>query len=146
MDAVASGAAADGDDQIAVARLLVAAIDRDQADRAAVNQRIAQVALIEADGAVDGGNAHAVAVIAHAGDDALHHLERVQHARRQRLRRRVRRREAEHIGVADRLRSQAGAERIADDAAQAGVGAAVRLDRRRVIVRFHLEADVIVRH
>ena len=133
-----------GDDQIAVAAAaLWTAIDRDQADGAAVDQRIAQVALVEADRAIDRGDAHAVAVIAHAGDDAFQHLEGMQHARRQRLRRRVRRREAEHVGVADRLRSQAGAERIADDAAQARVRAAVGLDGRRVIVRLDLEADVI---
>ena len=52
-------------------RLLVAAVHRDQADGAAEDQRIAQVALVEADGAVDRRDAHAVAVVAHAGDDAL---------------------------------------------------------------------------
>src|SRR5207253_1588412 len=39
--------------------------------------------------------------------------------------------------------TQSGAERIANDAAQAGVGAAVRLDRGRMIVRLHLEANVM---
>src|SRR5207244_13415680 len=38
--------------------------------------------------------------------------------------------EAKHVGVADRLRAQTRAERIADDAAQSGVGPAIRLDRK----------------
>ena len=114
----------------------------DQADGAAEDQRIAEIALVETDGPVDGRNAHAIAVVAHAGHHAFHHLERMQHARRQRLRRRVRRSEAKDVGVADRLGAEAGAQRIADHAAQAGVGAAVGFDGRRMIVRFHLEADV----
>ncbi len=46
-------------------------VARDQPDVAAVDQRIAQVARVEVDRAVDGGDAHPVAVVAHAGDDAL---------------------------------------------------------------------------
>src|SRR5947199_363429 len=83
-------------------------------DSPAVDERVAEVALVEADGPVDGRDAHAVAVVAHAGHDALEHLQRVQHAGRQRLRRRVRRGEAEDVGVADRPGPQPGAERVAD--------------------------------
>ena len=36
-----------------------------------IHQRIAEIARVEVDRAVDGGNAHPVAVIAHAGDHAL---------------------------------------------------------------------------
>ena len=143
VDAVAPGAAADRDDQVAGLRFLVTAVHRDQADGAAINQRIGQVALVETDRPVDGGNAHAVAVIADAGDDALHDRLRMQDAGRQGLRRRVGRGETKDVGVADRLGAQAGAQRIADDAAQAGVGAAVGFDRRRMVVRLDLEADVI---
>src|SRR6202043_3962692 len=38
----------------------------------------------------------------------------------------------------------AGPQRVANDAAQAGVGAAVGLDGRGVVVRLDLEADVIL--
>src|SRR5262249_37941705 len=114
----------------------------DEADGAAVDERIAEVARVEANGAVDRGNADAVAVVAHAGDDAAHHLARMQYTGRHVLRRRVRRGEAEHVGVADRLGPQAGAEWMANHAAETGVGAAVRLDRRGVIVGLDLEADV----
>ena len=59
--------------EVARLRRLAALVDRNQPDVAAVDQRIAQVARIEIDGPVDRGDAHAVAVVAHAGDDALHH-------------------------------------------------------------------------
>ena len=144
VDAVAPGAAADGDDQIAGLSGLTRFVHGDQADGAAEDERIAEVARVETDRAVDGRNADAVAVIAHAGDDALHHLFGMQHARRQRLGQRVGRREAKYIGVADRLGAQAGAQGIADDAAQPGVGAAVGLNGRRMIVRFDFEANVIL--
>jgi hypothetical protein len=41
----------------------------DEADAAAEDQGVADVAIVEVDGAVDGGDAHAVAVVADAGDD-----------------------------------------------------------------------------
>ncbi len=143
VDTVASGSAADHHDEVAGAGLFVAALDGNQADRAAVNERIAEVARIEANGAVDGGNADAVAVIADAGHHPLHDLFRMQHPGRQGFRRRVRRREAKHVRVADRLGPQAGPQRIAYDAAQPGVGTAVRLEGRRMIVRLDLEAHVV---
>ena len=52
-------------------RLLERLVARNQPDVAAVDQRIAEIARIEVDRAVDRGNAHPVAVVAHAGDDAL---------------------------------------------------------------------------
>src|SRR5262249_42765377 len=55
VDTVAAGAAADRDDQVAIARLLDTAVHLDQADRAAVNQGVAQITLVEANGTVDGG-------------------------------------------------------------------------------------------
>src|SRR5262249_40965128 len=93
-------------------------------------------------GTVHRGNAHAVAVVTYAGDDALHHLARMQHAGRQRLRRRVGWGEAEDVRVADRLRAEPGSERVADDAADPRVRAAVRFNRRGMVVRLDLETDV----
>src|SRR5207302_921640 len=107
VNAVATGSPADRYDQVSRSRLLARAINGNQADGAAEHERIAQVALLETDRAVDGGNANAVAVVAHPGDDTFHHLDRMQHAGRQRLHRRVRRREAEYVGVADRFRPKA---------------------------------------
>ncbi len=142
VDAVAPRPAADGDDQVGRTCRLLSAVYRDQADGAAEDERVGEVALVEADGAVDCRDADAVAVVAHTGNDAPHHLERVQHAGRQVLRFHVERAEAKDVRVAHGLGAEASAERIADDAADAGVGAAVRFDRRRPVVRLHLEADV----
>ena len=122
--------------------LLVRLVARDEADVAAVDERVAEVAVVEVDGAVDRGNAHAIAVVAHAVDDAAHHAPRMEHAGRQRVGRRVGRGEAEDVGVADRLRAQAGAHDVANDAADAGVRAAVGLERRGMVVRFDLEATL----
>ena len=52
--------------------------------------------------------------------------------------RQVGRAEAQHVGDGDR--PVGGAQHVADHAADAGVGAAERLDRRRVVVRLGLDA------
>src|SRR5262249_1185136 len=62
VDAVAPRAAADRHDQVAGPRLLAAAVRRDQPHRAAVDQRVAQVTVVEADRPVDRGDADALAV------------------------------------------------------------------------------------
>ena len=53
--------------------------------------------------------------------------------------RQVGRAEAQHVG--DRDRSVGGAHHVADHAADAGVGPAERLDRRRVVVRLGLDGE-----
>src|SRR5262249_48699610 len=78
--------------------------------------------------APNGGNADAVAVARNAGDDALEQPRR---------RGRVERPEAERVQERDRTRAHR--EDIADDSSDAGRGALVRLDERRVVVRFDLE-------
>ncbi len=80
MNAVAAGSSADGHDQVAHLRRLATAIDRDQSHGAAKHQRVAEIPLVKADGAINRGNAHAVAIIAHASDDAFHHLHGMQNA------------------------------------------------------------------
>ena len=87
-----------------------------------------RVHLVEDDLAADGRNADAVAVAADAGDDAF------ENATRQR---RVERSESQRVQQRDRPRAHR--EDVADDAADAGRGALVRLDERRVVVRFDLE-------
>ena len=78
----------------------------------------------------DGRNADAVAVVA----DALHDAgEQVAHARR------VERAEAQRVEHRDRARAHR--EDVAQNAADAGRRALIRLDRRRMIVRFDLERD-----
>ena len=93
-----------------------------------VHERIARVALVEADLAADRGNADAVAVAGDAGDDAGEgspHERIVERAEPQR--------------VQQRDRPRAHREDVANDAADAGRRALVRLDEGRMIVRFDLE-------
>ncbi len=73
VDAVAARATADGDNVVARLWLAERLVVRNDPHVAAVDERVAQVAPVEVDRAVDGGNAHPIAVVADACDDALHH-------------------------------------------------------------------------
>ena len=144
VNAVAAGAASDRDDQVARMNFLLALVDRDHRHGPAIDQRVPEIPFVKEDGSVDGRNPHPVAVVADTGHDSLHHQLRMQRPRRQRVVRCIGRREAEDIAVADRFRTQSRAERIADHAAEPRVGPAVRFDGRRMVVRFDLEADVLL--
>ena len=85
--------------------------------------------VVEGDLAADGRDADAVAVAGDAGDHALEDAARTS--------RRVERAEAQRIQQRDRPRAHR--EDVADDAADAGGRALIRLDERRVVVRFDLE-------
>ena len=111
VDAVAAGPAADGDDPVARLDLLERHAPRHHAHGAAEDQRVGQVAGVDDQGPVDGGDAHPVAVVAHAGDDPLEHALGMEHAGGKLIGRQVGRGHAEDVGVADRLGAQAGAER-----------------------------------
>ena len=101
-----------------------------EADAHRVDERIALVRRIERDLAGDGRNADAVAVVA----DALHDAgEQVANARR------IERAEAQRVEHRDRTRAHR--EHVAQNAADAGRGALIRLDGRRMIVRLDLERD-----
>ena len=98
---------------------------------------------IEIDRAVDGRDAHPIAIISHARDDPLHHAPRMEHAAGKRVSRRVRGRgEAKYIGVANRLGAQAGAEQIADHAADPRVRPAIGFQGRGMVVRLDFEGDI----
>ena len=146
VDAVAAGAAADGDDPVAGLDLLGRHAAGQHADRAAEDQRIGQVARVDGEGAVDRGNAHAIAVVAHAGDDPLEDALRDaarpagKRVGRSRSGGATQKTSVLQIGLAPRP----GAERVADHAAEARVRAAVGVDRRGVVVRLDLEADVVL--
>src|SRR5262249_8962140 len=109
VDAVPAGAPADGDDEIVGLGLLTAAFNRDKPDGAAEHQGIGEVTFVEADGAVHGGDAHAIAVVADPGHDAADDAARMQYAGWQRFRRCVRQAETEYVGIADGLGPQASA-------------------------------------
>ena len=138
------GPPADGHDPVAGLDRLGRHPPRQDADRAAEDERVGQVSRVDRQGAVDRGDAHAVAVVAHPGDDALEHPPGVQDPGRDRFGLEVGPGHAEHVGIADRPGAQPSAQRIADDAAQARVRPPVGIDRGRVVMRLDLEADVVL--
>ena len=99
-----------------------------------VDEDVAVVRRVERRLAADRRDADAVAVAADAAHDTV---DEILHARRVEL--------AESQGVETRDRTRAHRENVAQDSADAGRRALIRLDERRVIVRFHLErGDVAV--
>ena len=131
-DAVAAGAGAEQDDLVAGAGRLreLDVLVAHHADAERVDQRVALVGRVEDDLAADVGQAEAVAVAADARDDARQHAPGVGGVGR-----------AEPQRVHDGDRPRAHREDVADDAADAGGRALVRLDVGRVVVRLDLEGD-----
>ena len=95
-----------------------------------VDQRIARVARVEVEFPADVGQAQAVPVEGDAADHAGEHPAGVGG---------VGRAETQRVHHPDRPRAHG--EDVADDAADAGGRALVRLHVRRVVVRFDLEGD-----
>ena len=93
-----------------------------------IDERVARVAWLECDLAADGRDADAVAVAGDAGDDAFEQSASCQA-----------RRGTEAQRVQQRDRPRAHREDVADDAADAGCGALIGLDERRMVVRLDLE-------
>jgi hypothetical protein len=89
VDAVAPGPPAHDDDGVAGAGFLGDFVARDQPNAPAEHERVAEVLVVEIHGPVDGRDAHAVAVVAHAGDDLLEDALRVDDAFGERVRGRV---------------------------------------------------------
>ena len=130
VDAVAAGLGAHVIDGVACAagRALDDVVVPGDAEAEDVHQRIAAVRLVESHLTTDGRDADAVAVAADPGDDALEDAA-VLHV--------VEGTEPERIEQRDRPRPHR--EDVADDAADAGRRALIRLDERRMVVRFDLE-------
>ncbi len=113
-----------------------------QAERAAVDERVPDVALVVEDGAVHGGEPELVAVVADAGHHAVADAAGVQHPGGEPFVGEVRRTEAQHVGAGDRAGRHA--EDVAHHAAHPGVGPAEGLEGRGVVVGLHLEGEVEV--
>ena len=110
------------------------------ADAAAEHQRVGGVAGVVEHGAGDGRQADLVAVVGDAGDDARRGCAAGGATPSgSSSSGEVGRAEAQHVGDGDR--PVGGAHHVADHAADAGVGAAERLDRRRVVVGLGLEGE-----
>ena len=130
VDAVAAGLGADVVHGVAGAagRALDDVVVPGDAEAEDVDQRVAVVRLVEGDLAADRRDADAVAVAADAGDHAFEDAPVERHVRR-----------PEPQRVEQRHGPRAHREDVADDAADAGGRALIRLDERRVVVRFDLE-------
>ena len=144
MDPVAAGTAAGDDDQIPLPHFRMGGVARHDPHRPAEHQRVAEVTRMEGDGACDRGDPHPVAVVADAGHDPREEPLGRDHPGWEIGRRRIGVADAEDVEVGNRLCPQAGAEDVADHPAEAGGGAAVRLDRRGMVVGLDLDADVMI--
>jgi len=144
VDAVASGSASDEDDEVSGVGGFEAFVGGDEADISAVDEWVADVSGVEEYRAVECWDAHAVAVVADAGDDAFHDALGMECAGVDFVSGEVGRAEAEDVGVGDWFGAESGSEGVADDAADAGARAAVGFDCGGMVVGFDLEADVHV--
>ena len=131
-DAVAAGARAEEDDEVAFAGRVgqVDVVVAQLADAQRVDEGVALVGGVKLGFAADVGQAQAVAVAADAGDDAVDDARRVGVVDG-----------AEAQLVHDGDRAGAHGDDVADDAAHAGGRALVGLDEGRVVVGLHLEGD-----
>ena len=140
-DAVAPGASAEHDDPVAGMRAGASAAGvGGDADAAAEHQRVGGVAGVVQHGAGDGRQPDLVAVVGDAGDDAgARCAAGCSTPSGSSSSGEIGGPEAEDVGDGDRAVGRA--EHVADHAADAGVGAAERLDRGRVVVRLGLEGQ-----
>ena len=126
-DAVASGRRTEEDDEVAGPRRPGAhhALRRDEAHAHGVDQRVLRVLLRKEGVSSDGGHAHAVAVVADAGDGAAEGEVGL----------------AEAQPVEERHRTRTHGGHIPEDAADSRRRALEGLDRRRMIMALYLERD-----
>ena len=99
---------------------------------------------MEYHGAIHRGDTHAVAIIAHTGNDAMEDFLGVQNARGKITGRKIKRAEAENIGVANRPGAEPSAHGVADDSAYASAGTAIGFNGAGAVMGFHLENQVLV--
>ena len=132
VDAVAAGLGAEIDDRHVHARCrrIEDLVGLGEADRHRVDQDVAVIAGVETHLPADGRHAERIAVAADAGHHARHQMARL---------RMLRRAEGERVEAGDRPRAHR--EHVAQNAADAGGRALIRLDVARVVVALHLEHD-----
>ena len=141
METVAARAPAQRHAQIARLRRRAVNAARRNAHAAAVDQRVGDVVRVIQNRAVDGGDAHLVAVILDARHDAARDTARVERAAGHVRVRHIERTETQHVRVGDGLRGNA--HHVADHAADARVRPTERLQRRGVVVCLHLERHLV---
>ncbi len=142
MNAIAADPPTEADDAVADLRLGRVRAVREDAEGTAIDQRVADIAGVVEHRAVDGGQPELVSVVTDAGDDAIADAAGMQHSGGQLVVRQIGRAEAQNIGAGDRTGRHA--DDVADHTTDAGVGAAERFKRRRVVVGLDLERNIVV--
>ena len=133
-DAVPSGEPADEHEPVPdrVRAVRKKARPRQEAEATDVHKRVDDVGLVEVDPPGDRGDPNPVPVVPDPGDDAVRQIPGALHARGDPALGKVERPEEQRVGERDRL--GADGQDIPQDPPDAGGGAPVRLDRRRVVV------------
>ena len=144
VDPIATGLAADRNDQVARFDFFERLVVRQNANVATEHQRIANVTIVKVNRTVDRRDPHAVSIITNPRNNALHDLLGMHHARRKILVRRVGRSKTKHVRITNRLSPQARPQRIANHPADTRVGSTVRLQGRRAVMGFDFESHVMV--
>ena len=103
----------------------------------AKDERVGSETGVEPQCAVHGRDTHLVAVVLHTCHHTRHNPARVQHTHWQVAEARQLRSKAQHVRIGNRFGRYA--QHVPDHAAYASVRPAERLNRRRVVVSFHLE-------
>ena len=143
MDTIATCAATDGYNPITGVNFFVGFIAWQNADIPAIDKWITEVPSIEIHGAIDGWDAHTIAIIADTCNHALHDAARMQTTWRQCSGIGIRWSKTKDVCVADRFGPKTCAKRIADHTTDTCVGTSIRFDRRGMVVGFHFEDHVI---
>ena len=115
---------------------------RQQAQRPAVDEGVADVSLVVEHRTVDRGKAQLVAVIAYTGHDAVPHATGVEYAGGQFAVGHVGRPETQHVRAGDGTRRHP--HHVPNHPADACIGAPEGFERRRMIVSLDFEGEVEV--
>src|SRR5450759_2460144 len=110
---------------------------RGNTDTAAEDERVGGESWVVPNGPIDGGDAHLVAVILHAGDHPGLDAPGMKDPIREGIKGRILRTKAQHISVGDGFGRYA--EDVADHPSHTGIGATKGLDCGGVVVGFDLE-------
>ena len=146
VNAIASSASTDGDDQITGFHRFIAPILGDQTDVATVDERVTRITWVEQDCTVRRRNPHAIAVVPHPCDNTLENPLWMERAFGKLVIIKIGETEAENVRVQNRLRAKPRAERVPNHPTNACACTAIRLDCRGMIVRFDLEKRYYTYH
>jgi len=142
VQAIAPGAATDHNHQIPCPGAARMSTGRGDPGTPAIDQRVGCIPGVKVDGPIHRGDPHLVAIILDAMDHAVIDTPRVKDATGKLLEWRIQRTKAQHVGIRNRPRTDS--HDIAHHSTHAGVGPTKGLQCGRVIVRLHLEGQLVI--